>query len=99
MKTLYFYALILLFAAVSCGKQEHKILIEAESFDDKGGWVVDPQFIEQMGSPCLLAHGLGIPVKNAAETIPVPAPGKYNVWVRTRNWAPGKWDAPGRFRI
>ena len=99
MKKLYFCALILLFAAVSCGKQEHKILIEAESFDDKGGWVVDPQFIEQMGSPCLLAHGLGIQVKNAAETIPVPAPGKYNVWVRTRNWAPGKWDAPGRFRI
>ena len=26
-------------------------LVEAEAFADKGGWVVDPQFVEQMGSP------------------------------------------------
>ena len=25
--------------------------VEAESFADKGGWVVDPQFVEQIGSP------------------------------------------------
>jgi hypothetical protein len=37
------------------------ILVEAENFDNHGGWVVDAQFIDQMGSPYLLAHGLGKP--------------------------------------
>ena len=39
------------------------IFIEAESFDNKGGWVLDNQSMKQMGSSYLLAHGLGIPVK------------------------------------
>ena len=34
------------------------IFIEAESFDKKGGWVLDNQSMGQMGSPYLLAHGL-----------------------------------------
>ncbi|MCE5348135.1 MAG: pyridine nucleotide-disulfide oxidoreductase, partial [Bacteroidales bacterium] len=46
----------------SCKKEHYEVLIEAESFKDKGGWVVDQQFVEQMGSPYLLAHGLGNPV-------------------------------------
>ena len=41
------------------------ILIEAESFEDLGGWVIDHQFMDYMGSPFLLAHGKGIPVKDA----------------------------------
>lgn len=45
------------------------ILIETESFIDKGGWVVDPQFIEQMGSPYLMAHGMGVPVANAVTKV------------------------------
>ena len=32
-------------------------LVEAEAFAEKGGWGVDSQFMEQMGSPYLLAHG------------------------------------------
>jgi hypothetical protein len=83
----------------SCGRQQHEVLIEAESFKDKGGWVVDPQFVEQMGSPYLLAHGLGIPVKNAQTGINLESRGKYYVWVRTKNWAAGNWEAPGRFRL
>ena len=86
---------ILLF---SC-KGSYELLIEAESFGDKGGWVVDPQFVEQMGSPYLLAHGLGEPVGSAETELVLPGSGKYHVWVRTMNWAPGEWDAPGRFRI
>lgn len=74
-------------------------LVEAESFDDKGGWVIDPQFVEQMGSPYLLAHGLGEPVENASTKITFPARGTYHVWVRTKNWVPGNWEAPGRFRV
>ena len=65
----------------------------------KGGWVVDPQFVEQMGSPYLLAHGLGIPVENAKMKFELPSGGRYYVWVRTKNWVPGKWEAPGRFQL
>ena len=66
------------------------IFIEAESFKDKGGWVVDPQFVEQMGSPYLLAHGMGRPVKDAVTTFHVEKSGTYHVWVRTKNWVPGE---------
>jgi len=77
------------------------VLIEAESFDDLGGWVVDQQFMDQMGSPYVLAHGLGDPVKDAVTALKFPAAGRYHVWVRTRDWvapwkAPG---APGRFQV
>ncbi len=77
------------------------VLIEAEGFDDTGGWVIDQQFIDRMGSPILLAHGMGIPVEDAATTVELPAAGTYQVWVRTRDWvapwkAPG---APGRFQL
>ena len=61
------------------------IFIEAEAFADLGGWVNDTQFMDQMGSPFLLAHGMGKPVADAKTTF-VAAGGKYNVWVRTRNW-------------
>ena len=74
-------------------------LIEAESFDDLGGWKVDTQFIYSMGSPYLIAHGLGKPVAPAKTTVTLPAAGRWFVWVRTRNWAPGPWEAPGRFAL
>jgi hypothetical protein len=80
-----------------CRKSNYSVLIEAESFKEKGGWVVDPQFVEQMGSPYLLAHGLGIQVKDASTEITIKRPGRFLIWVRTRNWAPGKWDPPGKF--
>ena len=41
------------------------VLVEAESFKNPGGWVLDTQFIESMGSPYLMAHGLGEPVKDS----------------------------------
>ena len=41
------------------------VLVEAESAEDLGGWVVDQQFMDLMGSPYLLAHGLGEPVRDA----------------------------------
>ncbi len=75
------------------------ILIEAESFTNKGGWVVDQQFVEQMGSPYLLAHGMGIPVSDASTQINIPKTGKYYLWARTKNWVPGNWEAPGRFQV
>lgn len=77
------------------------VLVEAESFAIKGGWVVDQQFIEQMGSPFLLAHGLGTPVADAVQEVQVPESGRYRVLARTRNWNAewNKKEAAGRFQI
>ena len=99
MRNLWAYFLTILLFVISCTDKNHEILIEAESFMEKGGWVVDPQFVEQMGSPYLLAHGLGRSVTNASTTISLPVAGKYHVWARTMNWAPGEWEAPGRFSL
>ncbi len=78
-----------------------QVLVEAEGFSNKGGWVVDQQFMDQMGSPFLMAHGLGKPVADATTVISFPKAGTYQVFVRTRNWV-GFWsdkDAPGKFEI
>ena len=77
------------------------VLVEAESFPETGGWVVDQQFMDLMGSPYLLAHGLGEPVSDATAEVKFPQAGEYRAWVRTRDWvapwkAPG---APGRFQV
>jgi hypothetical protein len=95
--------LFLLLTALSAGltASPARVLVEAESFEHPGGWVVDQQFIDQMGSAFLLAHGMGIPVGDARTTVQVPEAGTYRVWVRTRDWvanwkAPG---APGRFQV
>ncbi|MDX2414703.1 MAG: FAD-dependent oxidoreductase [Bacteroidales bacterium] len=90
--------LCLILSLCSCSNG-NKLLVEAESLDSLGGWVVDPQFVEQMGSPYLLAHGMGKVVENASGRVEFPESGKYHVWVRTKNWAPGDWDAPGKFRL
>jgi len=74
--------------------EAHTILLETENFEDTGGWVVDQQFMDQMGSPYLLAHGLGVPVKDATTTVRFPAGGRYRLWVRTRDWV-APWNAPG----
>ncbi|MCX5646994.1 MAG: FAD-dependent oxidoreductase [Phycisphaerae bacterium] len=75
------------FACHAASTMNELVLVEAESFDDLGGWAVDPQFMDQMGSPFLLAHGLGVPVRDAVTTVTLPRPGLYHVWVRTRDWA------------
>ena len=49
-----------------------RVLVEAESFANPGGWSLDTQFIEIMGSPYLLAHGLGRPVADATTTVHLP---------------------------
>lgn len=88
-------------AAFAGAVQAATILVEAESFKDKGGWAVDQQFMDQMGSPFLLAHGLGSPVADAATSLEVAEAGTYRVWARTRNWV-APWtakEAPGRFQV
>ena len=73
---------------------DDRVLIEAESFDQPGGWKLDTQFIDTMGSPYLLAHGLGRPVNAATTQVQVPSIGTYHVFVRTKDWV-AVWDAPG----
>ena len=60
--------------AVACSlvAVAEELLIEAESFSQRGGWVLDQQFMDQMGSPYLMAHGMGIPVADATEKSTFP---------------------------
>jgi hypothetical protein len=84
---------MILAASSLAGAQQ--LLVEAESFDDLGGWSLDTQFIREMGSPYLLAHGLGRPVKDATTTVEFPETGEYHVFVRTKDWV-ARWQAPGQ---
>ncbi len=70
------------------------LFVEAEQFAKHGGWELDQQSMDQMGSPYLLAHGLGIPVQDATTEVVFPTAGSYRVWVRTRDWV-APWNAPG----
>ncbi|MFA6795352.1 MAG: FAD-dependent oxidoreductase [Proteiniphilum sp.] len=77
------------------------LFIEAESFQNKGGWVVDQQFMDLMGSSYLMAHGLGTPVSDATTTVNFAKTGEYTVFVRTYNWT-SPWttkEGPGRFQL
>lgn len=88
-------------ATASGAAPPRTVLVEAEQFAQRGGWVVDPQFMDIMGSPYLLAHGLGTPVTDATTEVKFPAPGTYRVFVRTKDWV-ARWNAPGapgRFQV
>ncbi len=100
MYKLFLFSLMALFY-IGVYAQENILIIEAESFTNKGGWAVDQQFMDQMGSPFLIAHGMGIPVKDASTSVQFPEAGKYRMFVRTRNWA-ARWttkDVPGKFQV
>ena len=90
---------ILFINSLSTFSQE--LFIEAESFKHKGGWVVDQQFMDIMGSPYLMAHGMGAPVDDAYTDVEFPESGTYHVYVRTYNWT-SPWsdlDGPGKFAL
>ncbi len=84
---------IKMFENADAAGQNLGVLVEAESFADAGGWVVDQQSMDQMGSPYMLAHGLGKPVKDAVTAVKFPRKGEYRVWVRTRDWV-APWKTP-----
>lgn len=92
MRRLFFYAILLIGNLfVGCSQADSDILIEAESMDDIGGWVIDQQSMEQMGSPYLMAHGMGRPVADASTNISLEKAGRYRMWVRTRDWT-RRWN-------
>lgn len=77
------------------------VLVETESFENKGGWMLDQQFMDNMGSPYLLAHGMGVPVEDAVTTVHFNEKGTYYVYARTYNWT-SPWSdkkGPGKFYI
>ena len=71
--------------------------IDAEDFEDYGGWTLDTQFVHLMGSGYLLAASVGTPVEDATTTVDIPRPGKYRIWVRAKNWLTA--HSPGKFRL
>lgn len=75
------------------------LLVEAESFARKGGWQIDQQFMDLMGSPYLIAHGMGVPVGDASTEVRFPEAGDYYVYARTYNWTSPWSDAPGPGRF
>ena len=77
---------LLISLASACLVRAETVFLECEAFEEWGGWVNDTQFMDQMGSPYLLAHGLGRPVADAKTTFAVRTAGTYDVWVRTKNW-------------
>jgi len=77
--------------------KEGLIWIDAEDFDDYGGWWIDTQFVHLMGSSYLIAAGVGTPVKDATTTLTVPKAGRYRIWVRSRDWY--KSHSPGTFQL
>lgn len=81
------------------GAANGNLLVEAESFATKGGWVVDQQFVDSMGSPYLLAHGKGHPVNDAITTVQFPVTGAYRLWVRTKDWTAPLPYHPGSFKV
>jgi hypothetical protein len=54
---------------------EHVVWQEAESMAGTGKWSNDPQHIDIMGSPYLLATGVGKPVGDAVTKLTIPADG------------------------
>ena len=71
--------------------------IEAERFDDVGGWTIDAQFRQIMGSTYLLAAGIGEPVRDATTKVALPRAGRYRLWVRCKDWHPA--SSPGAFQV
>ena len=103
MKQRIYINLLLLFLSLPFGSKlkAASLWIESESFEEKGGWVLDQQFMDLMGSPYLMAHGLGKPVADAFTDIEVPEDGSYKVYVRTFNWT-SPWtdkEGPGKFKV
>ena len=93
--------LTIICSLLSCIVKADNVLLETESFAEKGGWKVDQQFMDQMGSPYLIAHGMGHPVADAKTSFSVNEEGSYKVYVRTYNWTSPWFDGkgPGKFMV
>lgn len=71
--------------------------VSPEDFDALGGWVVDTQFVDRLGSSYLLAAGVLEPVADARATVTIETAARYQVWARVRDWLPEYH--PGTFQV
>ena len=99
-KTLFLFVLM-----AASGLHAERVDVYANSFQ-QGGWGLDVQFMDVIGSPCLIAHGMGRPVPDATAEVELPSTGTWHVGVRTKNWLPADStyptsapDYPGTFRV
>lgn len=101
MKRSLFLVLSIFVCFLASAQSKDYVLIEAEGFSETGGWVIDQEFMDQMGSPFLLAHGLGKPVANARTEVKFPKNGEWHVYARTWNWCSpwGIEECPGSFNV
>lgn len=65
-----------------------KLWIDAPEFDTYGGFVLETQFVREMGQAYLMANGVGVPVAPATAKFTVTEGGYYRVYIRTKNWCP-----------
>ena len=93
--------MMLFFVSALIGCRNEELFVEAESFAVKGGWQLDQQFMDVMGSPYLIAHGAGVPVEDACSQVRLPGKGEWHVYVRTYNWVSPWYDGegPGKFKV
>ncbi|MHC4213794.1 MAG: FAD-dependent oxidoreductase, partial [Planctomycetota bacterium] len=92
-----FYLCLSTTGCISQNNSDSVIWIEAEQFDNTGGWSNDSQFVDLMGSPYLLATGCGTPVEDAATIAKIPTAGTYRLWIRCKDWFPD--NSPGQFKV
>ena len=81
--------------------RDSSVYLSTAEFDNLGGWVHDTQFIVNIGSSYLLAHGLGTPVADASAKFCAPVSGCYKVYAFTKDWV-ARWKkdvAPGLFKV
>ena len=90
MKTL---TMLVACTAMACLGGE-RVDVYANAFRE-GGWRTDVQFMDVMGSPYLLAHGMGFPVPDATAVANIPVAGAWRVYVRSRKWV----DGAGHFKL
>lgn len=93
MKKILLTFAVALFSSLSVMAQG--VLVETESFKNRGGWSRDHQAFVQIGSAYMLAHGLGNPVKDATTTVDFKKGGEYHVYVSTYNWTSPWSDGKG----
>ncbi|MBP5227844.1 MAG: FAD-dependent oxidoreductase [Kiritimatiellae bacterium] len=75
-------------ADVSTAGREKRVDVYPQCFD-AGGWSLDAQFMDTIGSPYLIAHGCGQRVLDAVARVKIPQTGEWRVWVRSRKWVDG----------
>lgn len=62
------------------------IWIDAAEFDCRGGFILETQFVREMGQAYLMANSVGEAVEPASVTFHTLETGYHRVHIRTKNW-------------